>query len=280
MRDLDFMRHVAAFWLAIAAAAAAPSKPTPQMKQSEATRLRPAPMLYPQMPVQNKMDSLRAVRILVREMSMDVPKSYQRTYKASARVMHGGSGGRHVHSGMQAQALLITSIAASTSVAQGNNEAGLELLGYAIGFFLGWQRMCISSKWQLSQTCVRSEGHADARRHFGCGPRRSHTCLPDRMWTPTLDKVEAVGSSSDADADAILALILLVVHFEGHTWASAWWDELGQWAYDSCKAFMHFSTEQNADGDERVDVHKPSAPQPGALSNLCRVHEGLCPGLQ
>ena len=58
------------------------------------------------------------------------------------------------------------------------------------------------------------------------------------------------GSAADADADAILALIILVVRFENK--GKAWWYEVAQWTYDSCRAFLHFDTEPSVDGTERI----------------------------
>ena len=72
----------------------------------------------------------------------------------------------------------------------------------------------------------------------------------DRAWNRTLNGLETRGSAADADADAILALILLVVRFENK--GAAWWYDLAQWAYDSCKAFMEYDTQVDADGGQRV----------------------------
>ena len=99
---------------------------------------RPPPLLYPQLPATQKLDPLRAIRMYVHEMSSEVPRSYELDFGASARAVHGLGEGRAVMSSAQAQAMLITSLAATSP---GMRSASQELLGHALSFFLGWRRI-------------------------------------------------------------------------------------------------------------------------------------------
>ena len=216
-----------------------------------------APVLFPQLPTTSKLEPIRAIRILVRDLSSEVPGSYDSLYGASARAMHGLAPSRSVQSSAQAQALLTASFAAASPAMQRTDQvaAAEEVLRYALSFFLGWKRMCRHSHLESCQLLERQQGAVRKRRAFNCGVSHSwqqqrHPCLPHRSWNRTLDGAETTGSSSDADTDAILALIVLVVRFEGQ--GKTWWYDMGQWAYDSCKAFMQVSSELNADGSERL----------------------------
>lgn len=230
---------------------------------ASATTRRGAKFLFPVLPNTLKLEPARAIRIFVREASSEVPHSYSALYGTSARAVHGPGDDEHVRSSAQAQALLLASLAATSSASHSSGAGGQsvlanELLGYALGFFLGWKRMCESSArhWDAFE-CVQTSGGAvlDRQRSFSCGADRGwrtprYPCLPHQTWNRTLDGMVAAGSASIADADAILGLVLLVVRFESQ--GVGWWYEVGQWAYDSCKAFIELDTQLNADGSERI----------------------------
>ena len=242
-------RAVAALCCAAAVLATPPSSSKGSVK-----------LLYPVLPTTLKLEPLRAIRIYVREMSSEVPQSYSALHGTSARAVHGPDEGGLVRSRDQAQALLLASLAATSpgSITVSQSAVRTELLEYALGFFLGWQRMCISSgRYSSAYQCPLTTGQpaTDPIRSYSCGEDRGwrtprYPCLPHRTWNRTLTGMVEAGSASNADADAILGLILLVVRFEDKE--VGWWYEVGQWAYDSCKAFMELNTELNADGGERI----------------------------
>jgi len=145
----------------------------------------------------------------------------------------------------QAQALFIAAAAASQSPPA--SEAAL--LTSALQLYNGWRRLCAESKDQQCQFVP--EG---GRRPFSCGNGPSwryerFPCLPHRAFDKELVRFR-VGSSADADADAIVGMILLVVRYDGE--GRAWWHQMGQWAYDSCKSFVHYNTAASEAGDERA----------------------------
>ncbi|KAL1510581.1 hypothetical protein AB1Y20_006882 [Prymnesium parvum] len=198
-------------------------------------------LLYPQLPAAQQMEPLRNVRLLVREYSTLVRREGGKYLRVALGTEHG-----HVWSGAQAQSFLIASVAAVTAKSA---EEQAELLGYARAFFEGWRQMCERTSWS-SLSCADGEAAASCGS-AGAAWAGRHPCLPHRGWDRELLQPVQTGSAADADADAILAMVLLVVRFE-EAGAAPWWEEMGQWAFDSCRAFVELDTEPSGDGTERV----------------------------
>lgn len=102
------------------------------------------------------------------------------------------------------------------------------------GFFNGWRKMCFNSD---------PEGGCQADGKWCTDPitKKAVICLPG--WKQNADLSAEIGSNSspDADADAILAMIIAIKAFEGKQKPS-WYRELRQWADASCSAFLYFNT--------------------------------------
>ena len=137
----------------------------------------------------------------------------------------GGAAGGVVSEG-QGYGLLLAGAAAATFDGHHANRTFAIAMGYEI--FLGWQRMCeltTANSCQSSDLC--SQGHE---------------CLPSWKFDADLVAEIGTGSAPDGDEDAILGMILLVLGTRADSPPPAWWDEVGRWAYDSCRAFLTHNT--------------------------------------
>ncbi|KAL3927787.1 MAG: hypothetical protein SGPRY_002671, partial [Prymnesium sp.] len=208
----------------------------------------PSALLHPHLPETLQFEPLRAVRLLVREYSTVIG----RRLGENVRVVSSSASGS-THASAQAQSFLVASLAAVTA---SDAQVQHELLEYARAFFNGWHQMCVHSSWEVQMCAPVDKSRAGGEQLASCGARGApwvhrHPCLPHREWDRKVIHARKLGSAADADADAILAMILLVIRFE-RDGPLPWWQEMGQWAFDSCRAFLHFDTEVNADGNEAV----------------------------
>ena len=71
-----------------------------------------------------------------------------------------------------------------------------------------------------------------------------HTCLPSWKWTRDLFEQIEIGSASDADADAVLGMVLLVSAATKHPTEPhpEWLNNLILMTYQTCVAFLHYNT--------------------------------------
>eukprot|EP00962_Isochrysis_galbana_P018629 scaffold5372_cov114-Isochrysis_galbana.AAC.15 len=199
------------------------------------------PLLYPE-----DTGSGRTLPTIQRLMGLLDVHPQEREEDTEAFVHEGPE--RQITSRGQAQAFLIASIATAAAPP----AAAEELLASALQLYNGWRRLCAESKDQHQECQVVPEG---GRRPFTCGNGPSwryerFPCLPHHAFDHNIDRATGLGSHSDADADAIVAMIVLLVHHDGL--GLAWWHPMGQWAYDSCKAFVHYNTVASASGDQRM----------------------------
>mmetsp|Transcript_10102 Transcript_10102/g.18819 ORF Transcript_10102/g.18819 Transcript_10102/m.18819 type:complete len:837 (-) Transcript_10102:267-2777(-) len=108
--------------------------------------------------------------------------------------------------------------------------------------FLGWRRMCELSA--ASGSCQDDEG-------FQCGGGR-YPCLPHWKFGEDLTAVVGRGAAPDGDVDALAGMLLAVLALEETSREPAWMDEVGQWAYDTCKQFYLSSTVPSQSGDHQI----------------------------
>ena len=247
-------------WLQGAAAA---KKPTYVDWTSKAPKK--VELIHPEVSGDTPMDPVVAIRQVFDSLTVVVDtvntKSHRGYLGREARVVY-GMDEQSASSALQGHVFLMASMAAATATdADGRTADNLvreDMEAYALELFEGWRTMCERSKDQ-KQTCqiIGSGG----KRPFSCGDGWDWTherfpCLPHRRWAvstgaiPALDAPLDTDSDAAADADAILAMIVLVVRFEGED--RPWWREVGQFAYDSCKAFLHYNTETNGAGRDRL----------------------------
>ena len=172
-------------------------------------------------------------------------------------VMEGAGDDRSLSARGQGQLILLTAFAATAIPA--DDPAAPDMWRYAFELFIGWRHLCVLSANQ-QQTCQVVSEDSLVSREFSCrddfleagaSAHRRLPCFPHSKFDDSMELVRQSGSETAADLDAILGMIVLAVNFEGS--GMAWWKHwLGRWAYDSCKAFLHFNTESNADGSERI----------------------------
>ena len=108
--------------------------------------------------------------------------------------------------------------------------------------FLGWRRMCELSA--AGGSCQDDEG-------FQCGGGR-YPCLPHWKFGEDLTRVVGRGAAPDGDVDALMGMLLAVLALEGTSRQPDWLDEVGQWAYDTCKQFYLSSTTPSPSGSHQI----------------------------
>lgn len=157
----------------------------------------------------------------------------------AASFAHEGPDGR-ISAQAQGQALLLASLAAAAAPPSSADH----LLAAALRIYNGWRWLCAESTEQ-QRGCQVASGS-----RFACGDGTSwrferFPCLPHQSFDRRFRKAVRAGSLATADADAIVGMIVLVVGFDGR--GDVWWYRVGQWAYDSCKAFLRYDTVLSAD---------------------------------
>lgn len=146
------------------------------------------------------------------------------------RAVHssGGAAGGVVSEGQAYGMLLAGTVAASLGSSHANFswvvDRGVEL-------YRGWRRMCSLS---ISSSACQSYYCAN-----GTIP-----CLPHWKFDDSLSVVWGTGSATDADEDAVLALILLLRATESNKASYSWWNEMSDHTYQTCRAFLDFDTSQ------------------------------------
>ena len=147
----------------------------------------------------------------------------------------GGAAGGVVSEGQGYGLLISSTVAASLDKSDPRRE---EAVTFAYQLFLGWKKMC-----QLTDGGSCQEGG------YYCGSDQ-YPCLPNWMFNGDITAVWGTGSAPDGDEDGILGLIILVETTRNED--RAWWQEVAEWTYFSCKAFMDFNTQLSSSGNHRI----------------------------
>ena len=147
----------------------------------------------------------------------------------------GGAAGGVVSEGQGYGLLISSTVAASLDKSDPRRE---EAVKFAYQLFLGWKKMC-----QLTDGGSCQEGG------YYCGSNQ-YPCLPHWKFNDDIKTVWGTGSAPDGDEDGILGLIILVETTRNED--RAWWQEVAEWTYFSCKAFMDFNTQLSSSGNHRI----------------------------
>ena len=160
-----------------------------------------------------------------------------------ALVASGGAagGGTFVVSEGQAYGLLIT----GTVLASWNTHAGKvpnskrsEVLKYFEGYYNFWKQMCKDSTPNPKTNCQKNGNYCKD------SDGGSFVCLPDWRHYKTGGS-ESTGSAPDADADAIVGIMLAVKAVENDKNKPSWYDEARKWADASATAFYEFEVDKS-----------------------------------
>ncbi|CAE7572251.1 idp1, partial [Symbiodinium pilosum] len=158
--------------------------------------------------------------------------------KARAVQSSGGAAGGVV-SESQGYGLLL---GGSLLAAMGSDPDFERVSVLAYELFLGWRRMCEMSA--AGGSCQDDEG-------FQCGGGR-YPCLPHWKFGEDLTRVVGRGAAPDGDIDALTGMLLAVLALEGTDREPDWLEEVGQWAYDTCKQFYLSSTVPSPSGSHQI----------------------------
>ncbi|CAJ1457843.1 unnamed protein product [Effrenium voratum] len=160
---------------------------------------------------------------------------------SAARAVHssGGAAGGVV-SESQGYGLLLSG-ALLASLDEGDQDRQ-RIMDYTHQMFLGWRRMCELSAG--SGSCQDDEG-------FQCGGGQ-YPCLAHWKFDDSLAYAIGSGSAPDGDADALAGMLLAVLALERASSPPSWLEEVGQWAYDTCKQFHMSSTVPSSSGNHRI----------------------------
>eukprot|EP00965_Chrysotila_dentata_P061443 2035146-Pleurochrysis_carterae.AAC.1 len=192
---------------------------------------------------------LPAAQQLLHTLGTDVRNPNTPNSAVRTRMVRDVQRGGAVDARAQAQLMLVASIGAATAQ---DPEIRGGFLREALALHRGWRMLCEQSKLHMDGCQVVPTG---GPRAFSCGDGQSwlyerFPCLPHRLWEASVHTPLEHGSAADADADAILAMVLLVVRFDGA--GEPWWQQLGGWAYDSCRAFVQYDTQLSSSGNDRL----------------------------
>ncbi|CAE7775288.1 idp1, partial [Symbiodinium pilosum] len=86
---------------------------------------------------------------------------------------------------------------------------------------------------------------------FQCGGGQ-YPCLPHWKFGEDLTRVVGRGAAPDGDIDALTGMLLAVLALEGTDREPDWLEEVGQWAYDTCKQFYLSSTVPSPSGSHQI----------------------------
>jgi len=160
---------------------------------------------------------------------------------SAARAVHssGGAAGGVVSEG-QGYGLLIAGTVLASLDADDSDRQLVSDLAYEM--FLGWRRMCVLSAG--SGSCQDDEG-------FECGGGQ-YPCLAHWKFGDDLTTIIGQGAAPDGDADALGGMLLATMAVEDESSRPTWYDEMGQWAYETCKQFYLSSTVASSSGKHRI----------------------------
>lgn len=187
--------------------------------------------------------------------------------KARAVQSSGGAAGGIV-SESQGYGLLV---AGTVLAAMGSDSDFNRVSELTHELFLGWRRMCELSA--AGGSCQDDEG-------FQCGDGR-YPCLPHWKFGEDLTRIDGRGAAPDGDVDALLGMLMAVLALEGTSREPDWLDEVGQWAYATCKQFYLSATVASPTGRHQIvklgscwggwgsEGQNPSYHAPGVY-RLCR----------
>jgi len=180
--------------------------------------------------------------------------------QGNCRAVHssGGAAGGVVSEG-QGYGILIGALTASALGSANANYRTVVQQTYEM--YLGWKRMCsLSAGAQSCQTGYCTGGIP---------------CLPHWKFDDALSSPWGTGSAADGDADAITGLVVLTRLTQSAP--PAWWNEVAEFSYQSCRQF--FDSETATSGSYRTsklgacwggwDCQNPSYLAP-AMFRVCR----------
>lgn len=168
----------------------------------------------------------------ISSLTSEVPRGSGRIYVHSS----GGAAGGIISEG-QGYGLLA---AATTAAIIGPTSASFStVVNQAYSLFLGWKQMCIQS---TSDQC-------QSPRYCTSGGS-TYPCLPHWKFDDVMGSAIGTGSAPDGDEDAILGMIVLLKLTQ--TNKPAWWNEVAQWTFNSCKQFYDSSTAQGNTASDRI----------------------------
>jgi len=147
-----------------------------------------------------------------------------------ARVVHssGGAAGGVVSEG-QGYGLMLAGLLAAAMPTSHESRPDVLARGYEL--FRGWRLMCERTE---SNSCQNT---------YMCGDDSDQECLPSWKFDDAVTAEVGTGSAPDGDEDAILGMLLLVIATQDDSPRPAWWLELAQWTFQSCRSFLfHLST--------------------------------------
>ena len=141
----------------------------------------------------------------------------------NVRAVHssGGAAGGVVSEGQGYGVVLSAAVLAGLPRTHTSRPSVLTL---TLELYLGWRRMCERTTSNSCQDSVLCDG--------------VHECLPSWKFDDQLDSELGTGSAPDGDEDAILGMVMLVLAAEGDSPTPSWWESLGSWTYESCRAFL------------------------------------------
>lgn len=152
----------------------------------------------------------------------------------------GGAAGGVVSEGQGYGLLISGSTIAAMDITDSDRGNAID---YFYKYFLGWKRMCIRSV--TGNNCQSDEG-------YKCGDGQ-YPCLPHWKFDDDLDDVLGTGSATDGDEDAITGMILGLygVKDDGNSRPN-WYNEVSEWAYDTCNQFLVSNTVASSSTDRRI----------------------------
>ena len=189
-------------------------------------------------------------------------------YVLSVIASGGAAGSGDVVSEGQAYGLLSSAIAfAALDETDPDRET---LMDRFDGYFNGWKTMCINSSAPCQSTKYCDGGTV--------------ACLPGWKFNADLTSQVGSGSSPDADADAILAMIIAIKAVEKDSTLPSWYDDVNDWADRSITQFLADDTVLSSSGSHRLvklgscwggwehNGNNPSYHSPGAYRAMRDFH--------
>ena len=170
---------------------------------------------------QSTWNSLRAMESITKEVSSSP--------HVLAVVSSGGAAGdgKYVVSESQAYGLLSAGLTLMSMEENDENydQAKLKFQGY----FNGWRQMCRNSSPAKCQNPVYCDN--------GTSP-----CLPGWKHLSDFSNVIGTGSAPDGDEDAIVGMIIALKAVQSDSVVPTWYDEVSEWADQSCTQFLQDNT--------------------------------------